>query len=138
MKNITLIIIVAVSLTFAGCGTVSMTSSGFDMAGDSAVVVNTTNIQNYEDLASYMRGRVAGVQVSPDGRNVVIRGGLPTINSVGSPLIIVDGAEMTFEQANNMVLPSDVRSITVDKEGTLYGFRGAHGVIIIRTISGSD
>ena len=67
------------------------------------------------------------------GANFNIRGN--TSISGGNPLILVDGVEMDI----NMINPSDVKEISVLKDGSsaaIYGARSSYGVILITTKSG--
>lgn len=84
----------------------------------------------YSNMYDYLRGRVAGVTVSPDNQ-IRIRG-TNSINGSSDPLILVDGAEVTDLSTIN---PQDVSSVDVIKDGSasIYGMRGANGVIIITT-----
>jgi len=88
-----------------------------------------------------LRGRVAGVQVLPDGRggfSVRIRGAGGILTS-GEPLYVVDGMPMTdagFANALAGIAPQDVARIDVLKDAastSIYGSRGANGVIVITT-----
>lgn len=102
-----------------------------------ASAVETATLENYHDLATYLQGRVAGVQVVP-GPDIRILG-VSSINMSTSPLIIVDGAPAgSFAEVNMRIKPRDVKAITVLKDGSLYGNRGANGVLIITTKSGAD
>jgi TonB-linked SusC/RagA family outer membrane protein len=94
------------------------------------------------NVAETLTGRIAGVQVtssegSPDSEvKIRIRGG-GSLSQDSSPLIIVDGFPV-----NSMsdISPSDVENITILKDASstaIYGSRGAYGVIIITTKSGS-
>jgi TonB-linked SusC/RagA family outer membrane protein len=94
------------------------------------------------NVAETLTGRIAGVQVtssegSPDSEiKIRVRGG-GSVSQDSSPLIIVDGFPV-----NSMsdVSPADVDNITVLKDASstaIYGSRGAYGVIIITTKSGS-
>ncbi|MCF0168684.1 MAG: TonB-dependent receptor plug domain-containing protein, partial [Bacteroidales bacterium] len=60
-----------------------------------------------------------------------------SIISSTDPLILVDGAEMYDISSLN---PNDVATITVLKDAstTIYGTRGANGVIIIKTKVGGQ
>lgn len=94
---------------------------------------NTASI--YSDMTDYLRGRVAGLEVSPDG-SMRIRG-INSINSSTDPLIILDGSPI---DNINIVNPHDVRSVDVlkDASASIYGARGANGVIVITTKSGFE
>ena len=89
-------------------------------------------------VTSGLYGKVAGVQMSStsgaagDTPSIRIRG-FSSINAGQSPLFIVDG--MPVEDMN-MINPQDVESMSVLKDAasnSLYGARGANGVIIITT-----
>jgi TonB-linked SusC/RagA family outer membrane protein len=89
-----------------------------------------------------LQGRAAGVQVTnaagAPGGDVRIRiRGANSINGDNNPLYVVDG----FVGADfNTINPEDIASIQVLKDASataIYGSRGANGVIIITTKSGS-
>ena len=93
-------------------------------------------------VAETLTGRVAGMQVtssegSPDADiRIKIRGGT-SLSQDSSPLIIVDGFPVN---AIGDISPSDIDKITVLKDASstaIYGSRGANGVIIITTKSGT-
>lgn len=97
------------------------------------VKVDERVVVTYTSIAEYLRGRVAGVVVNPNG-TIQIRG----INSINSPteaLIIVDGAP--FNDINSLN-PNDVQSVEVlkDASAAIYGSRGANGVVLITTKKG--
>jgi TonB-dependent starch-binding outer membrane protein SusC len=93
--------------------------------------------------AEALTGKMAGVQVvttegSPDATiNIRVRGG-GSITQDNSPLFIVDG----FPVSNISDIPSSqIQSIDILKDASstaIYGARGANGVIIITTKSGSE
>lgn len=61
--------------------------------------------------------------------------GINSINSGTEPLIVVDGmAYDSFAVVNSFLDVNTIQSIQVQKDGGLYGIRGANGVIIITTI----
>ena len=96
----------------------------------SSLQVKDSDIQNYRDMYEYLEGRVAGVMVTPD-RRIIIRG-IGTINGSTDPLIMVDGYEV---QDLSVINPRDVKSVDILKDGSasIYGVRGANGVILITT-----
>jgi TonB-linked SusC/RagA family outer membrane protein len=92
--------------------------------------------------AEALNGRLAGVTAttaegSPDAEvRVRVRGGM-SITGDNSPLYIVDGVQV--ENALNTISPQDIQSIDVLKDAaatSIYGARGANGVIVITTKSG--
>jgi TonB-linked SusC/RagA family outer membrane protein len=93
------------------------------------------------DAAKALQGRVAGVNVisnsgSP-GSGVKIRiRGIGTINN-SDPLYVVDGFPMGDI---SHIAPTDIESMEVLKDASataIYGSRGANGVILVRTRTGS-
>ncbi|MFR6633933.1 MAG: TonB-dependent receptor plug domain-containing protein [Alistipes onderdonkii] len=74
-----------------------------------------------------------------DGASFWIRG-ISTFGSGQSPLLILDGVEITNQMLNN-IPPETIESFSVLKDATataLYGSRGANGVMIITTKNGRD
>ena len=98
-----------------------------------SVDMNSTAVTGYSDIGEYLRGRVPGLTVIKDGARYrfIIRG-VSTINGPSEPLFIVDGVEMADISYLN---PRDVKSVEVlkDSSSSIYGFRGAYGVILITT-----
>ena len=98
---------------------------------------------NVSDAGQALQGQVSGVMVNPSsgspgaGLTVLIRG-IGTNGSAG-PLIIVDG--MIVERSGLSFLnPLDIESIDILKDAassSIYGARGANGVIIVTTKKGS-
>lgn len=82
----------------------------------------------YTDMYDYLRGRVAGVVIGPDN-SISIRG-INSINSSTEPLILLDGSPINDLSIIN---PKDVDSVEVlkDASASIYGVRGANGVILI-------
>lgn len=81
------------------------------------------------DLESILISRVPGMtrtngELTLRGRN--------SINLSSKPLILVDGAEV---EDLSMVSVYDVETVTILKDGGLYGMRGANGVISVKTRS---
>jgi len=104
---------------------------------------------NFEDLESQpintvtdaLKGRVAGVQVlsnsgSPGGSISVRVRGIGTVNDA-DPLYVVDGVPVSDIDFLN---PNDIASIEILKDASssaIYGSRGANGVVLVTTKSGS-
>ena len=91
----------------------------------------------YNDIFEMIRGKVAGVTVGQAGPgqmpSITIRG-VGTNSDQTQPLFIVDGV-----QTDNIasIDPENVEQIDIIKDGTtsIYGMRGANGVIMITTKS---
>lgn len=86
-------------------------------------------------LIDLLRGSIPGVQVV-EVENipiVKIRGGGSLSLSV-EPLYIVDNVEYTtLVNVDNSVNIKDIESVEVLKDASMYGVKGANGVIIIKT-----
>lgn len=94
------------------------------------------------NAAEAIQGRLAGVQVSlSEGSpgadvDIVIRGG-NSITGSNAPLYIVDGVQM--DNALTILSPKEIESIEVLKDASstsIYGARGANGVVLITTKGG--
>lgn len=103
-------------------------------------MVPTTNVDNM------IQGNAAGVQVvaanGKPGQNafVRIRGQGSLQPGGGSPLYIVDGVPIP-ETNLNAISGSDIADIKILKDAAttaIYGSRGANGVVLITTKSGSN
>ena len=102
------------------------------------VDMSQTITGGYKDLIDYLSGRVAGLEIVRNeafirgGQTMSFRGAVPA-------LVIVDGIIVdNLATANAMVHINTIKSISVDKEGSMYGSRGAGGAILITTKQGGD
>jgi TonB-dependent SusC/RagA subfamily outer membrane receptor len=91
-----------------------------------------------EPIEKVLQGRVSGVDVTqgPDGIIVRIRGQNSIMSS--EPLYVVDGQVIQAGPNGSLsgINPYDIESIKVLKDPaslTMYGSRGANGVIVIKT-----
>ena len=90
---------------------------------------------SYTDIWDYLRGRVPGMTIdhadAGQTPNILIRGA-SSINSSTQPMIMVDGIETTDI---SYLRPADISSVSVlkDASASIYGTRGANGVILITT-----
>ena len=113
----------------------------------SAVAVDAEKIEKKSpsEVTKALAGEVAGVQVvntsGQPGTNASVRiRGIGSIYASSSPLYVVDGVPY---QAGDIasIDPSDIASTTILKDATatsLYGSRGANGVIVITTKKGTS
>lgn len=98
------------------------------------------------NLSTAFAGRLAGVvsyqrsgMPGQNGSDFYIRG-ISTISGVTSPLIILDGVEISSGDLN-AIDPEIIEGFSILKDATataMYGTRGANGVMIITTKSGKD
>ncbi|WP_201300916.1 TonB-dependent receptor [Sunxiuqinia indica] len=95
------------------------------------------------NVSEAFQGQLAGVNAQATsggipGQDLTIRiRGVNTINGSSSPLYIIDGVP---RDDMNGVNPSDIATIQVLKDASatsIYGSRGANGVILIETKTGS-
>ena len=69
----------------------------------------------------------------------IVRGPNSMRNQLGPPLFIID--DIPYESGvwvDDFLSMDDVAELRVDRDGMGYGVRGANGVVIIRTLKGSD
>jgi TonB-linked SusC/RagA family outer membrane protein len=96
-------------------------------------------------LANMLQGRAAGVQVTQNngtpGAALSIRiRGTNSLNANSEPLYVIDGFPVS-DQVGFSLNPDDVASVTILKDAAstaIYGARGANGVILVTTKSGSS
>lgn len=116
--------------------------------GVAAEDFNTGRVVSAEQL---IQGKVAGVQISDNGEpggtnNIRIRGGT-SLTASSEPLFVIDGVPIAAggglsagRNPLNFLNPEDIERVTVLKDASstaIYGSRGANGVIIIETRTGS-
>lgn len=95
--------------------------------------VDDITVRSYQSIAEYLRSRVPGIEVNYNG-TIRIRGQNALIGP-SEALIVVDGV---ICDNINSINPSDVHSVQVLKDGSasIYGSRGADGVVLITTKAG--
>lgn len=151
----------AIPVTAANSYNVKLTESSTALAEVLVVGYGTTtkerftgtaakiNIENIEaktvsNVSQALRGEVAGVNVvsgsGAPGSDATIRiRGFGSINGNRDPLYVVDGAP--FSSDVSAINPADIESMTVLKDAaatSIYGSRGANGVILITTKQGKS
>lgn len=97
-------------------------------------------------LSTSFAGKISGVisvqrsgEPGADGADFWIRG-VSTFAGPKTPLIVLDGVEVTTAELNSLA-PESIDSFSVLKDATataLYGAKGANGVMIVTTKSGKD
>lgn len=95
------------------------------------------------NLSSMLSGLASGVTVrqssgdpGSDGANILIRGVGTFDGDYRAPLVVIDGAVADMNSIN----PEDVESVSVLKDAasaSIYGARGANGVILVTTKKGA-
>ena len=114
-----------------------------DLAGSVAVL----DSKNFKDqpvarVEDALNGRMSGVQVMssgvPGGAMKIRVRGASSVNKSNGPLYVVDG--IVRETGLEGISPEDIQSIQVLKDASstaIYGARGANGVVMVQTKSGS-
>lgn len=117
-----------------------LTGSVASVKGDEVSIVSSGSVEKL------LQGRVSGLTIinnaedNPQGGATVRIRGVSSINASNAPLVVVDGIPMGDAGNLNNINPNIIESIEVlkDASGTaIYGSRGANGVIMITTKSGS-
>ena len=113
-----------------------------DLTGAIASVSNETLVRggNNNSMGA-MQGAVSGVNIvrtnnKPGGSYSIDMRGLSSISSSNTPLIVVDGIQVTNM---DMINPNDIEKIDILKDASataIYGSRGANGVVIVTTKRG--
>jgi TonB-linked SusC/RagA family outer membrane protein len=110
------------------------------------------------NIGNSLAGRVAGLNVKgtnsgPGGTAKILMRGMPSMNSAGSPLIVINGVPMDNTQRGSAgewggadggdglgnLNPDDIETMTVLKgqsASALYGARASNGVILVTTKKG--
>ena len=137
MKRIPYLLLVLMLVSSCGAsrqaGRTDDVRQASDLETNSIGRVDMKNAETYTNIYDYLRGRVPGVEIV--GTSIRIRG----INTTGNTdaLIILDGMEVSDISDVN---PADVKSVEIlkDAASTIYGMRGANGVVIIKTKSAGN
>ena len=99
--------------------------------------------ENIKSVYDAVRRIVPGAQLQVDPisykKHFSIIRGRNSMRPPEPPLFIIDGIPYeSSDEVENILSMEDVAEITVDRDGFGYGARGANGVVIIRTMRGSD
>ncbi len=132
-------------IVIVGYGTTTVKDATGSVEAITAKEFTKGNIVTPENLLS---GRVAGVNINTSGApgsgsEIRIRGG-SSLNASNNPLIVIDGLPMSGTAGGSRgvlasINPNDIESFSVLKDASatsIYGSRGANGVIIITTKKG--
>jgi len=125
-----------------GYGTVA---KGAYAGSAQAVKAEDIEKKNPSDITKALAGEVSGVQVvtssGQPGTVAAIRiRGIGSLSASSAPLYVVDGIPLDAASISS-IDPSDIASTTILKDATatsLYGSRGANGVVLITTKKGSS
>jgi TonB-linked SusC/RagA family outer membrane protein len=111
-----------------------------------ATAVKTENLQakTFSNISQALRGEVAGVNViqnngQPGAEQLIRIRGFGSVNGNRNPLYVVDGVPFTGNIS--AINQADVENMTILKDAasiSIYGSRGANGVILITTKKGKN
>ena len=127
--NAVVVVLLATACSASRNTPASSTERESNTNGITKLNVKESDGKSYNSIFDYLRSRVPGLLIR--GNEVYIRG-FSSVNSQGSPLILLDGIEVTDISTVN---PNEVENVEVIKDASTadYGFRGAFGVIKITT-----
>ncbi len=135
-----------------GYGTITKEAYTGSAAVVSAKKIEERPVASFQDV---LRGNSPGTLVTgtgqPGAMNTIRLRGISSMNASNAPLYVIDGVIMDISNMSgssgyatnplNSINPSDIKSMTVLKDAasaSLYGSRGANGVIVITTKQGRD
>ncbi len=136
-------------VTVVGYGTQDVRDNTGSVKAVSPRDFNVGRVVSTEQLIT---GKVPGVQIIDSnepggGISIRIRGGT-SVNASNEPLFVVDGVPLNVggglssgRNPLNFLNPADVKEVTVLKDASataIYGSRGANGVVMITTRTGSS
>ena len=113
------------------------TQAGSAQGATAQDIQQSPNTPIEQQLMARTPGVVIG-RTSSGELTIRIRGGTSSVQGNNSPLYIVDGVPFSPSTEGGLsgLNPSDISSIRVLKDAadiTMYGIRGANGVIVIKT-----
>ena len=99
--------------------------------------------ESIKSVFEAVRRIVPGAKIETDPitfkKHFTIVRGRNSFRVPGPPLFIIDG--ISYDNGNDIedfLAIEDVAEVSVDRDGSGYGARGANGVVIIRTMRGND
>ena len=100
-------------------------------------VIMRSGLKTVSDI---IRRFVPGAQESSSfGEKVLsITRGSNSMRGPEPPLYVVDDIPFEVNNPNDIVAVEDIAELSVDRDGTAYGARGANGVVIIKTLRGGQ
>lgn len=110
----------------------------------STVTAKTIENRPNANFMQTLQGQVPGLNIStgsgqPGANSTVILRGYGSINGNVEPLYVIDGVPLNADNFKSLN-PNDIETITVLKDAgatSIYGNRGANGVIVVKTKRGS-
>ena len=120
------------------------TSKETSSIASTTVTAETIESRPNASFAQTLQGQVAGLNIvtntgQPGGNSLINLRGVSSISGNTEPLFIIDGVPVDEDNFRSLN-PNDIASLSVLKDAgatSIYGNRGANGVIIIKTKRGS-
>jgi TonB-linked SusC/RagA family outer membrane protein len=119
---------------------------GTQKRGDVTSAVASVKSENFlvgkmQDAGELIKGKIAGLSVvkssgDPNASSTILLRGISTLEGSVAPLVLIDGIPGDL----NSIAPENIQSFDVLKDASaaaIYGTRGANGVILITTKSGT-
>lgn len=139
MKSLFIPLVISLFLICTACSTSGQTSDREQSvsSAEGSPTVSSDSRDTYRTLADFLQ-RVPGVQVTGPSHNpsIKVRGSASFMTNT-DPLYVVDGNVMgnSYSQVNNMINVRDIDNVRVlmGSDASIYGVRGANGVILITT-----
>ena len=135
-------LIFALLLVVPGCASSGTADTAAEPASTNTVSGNDLTDQPVQSIEELLQGRVAGVQVFRTSNGIAVRiRGANSINGSNEPLYVLDGFPFQAGPGGALtgINPRDIEKIEVLKDAaatSMYGSRGANGVIVITTKRG--
>jgi TonB-dependent starch-binding outer membrane protein SusC len=109
----------------------------------STVTAKTIENRPNANFMQTLQGQVPGLNIStgsgqPGANSTVILRGYGSINGNVEPLYVIDGVPLNADNFKS-INPNDIETVTVLKDAgatSIYGNRGANGVIVVKTKRG--
>jgi TonB-dependent SusC/RagA subfamily outer membrane receptor len=138
-SKLSLLTALLVAAACAGSSQGAKPGSAENAPAGSTVTASEIERNPNADVQEVLKGRIAGVNVerSPDGGIIVRVRGSSTLQGNDAPLYLLDGQPIEPGPNGSIgINPYDIESIKVLKDPaslTMYGIRGANGVVVIKT-----
>ena len=128
---------VVIAVPYGTVKKANFSGSAAQVSGEKLAKTQVSNVSNA------LQGSVAGIETvsssgTPGAGSTIHVRGIGSISASATPLIVVDG--VPYSGSLNSISTYDIESMTVLKDAaanSMYGARGANGVIMITTKSGN-
>lgn len=122
------------------------TAKKSDLTGSvESIKADKLNQSSSANALQMLRGQVTGLYINssnqdPGATNTTLLRGVGSLSGSSEPLVVIDGLPISDMQVLNTISSNNIEQIDVLKDASataIYGSRGANGVIIITTKSGT-